>query len=188
MAVWVSRGHCGLTGLRSALEAACGQEAIGEGEQRRKGPMGGRGPCGGGGSLCGEQPQAVGRGLRATGSGGGGLEPEPEPPGHIGSAPLLSVTLRARLTPPSPGPMLAGVPGGRRGATGGGGGRSQGDGCLSSGPGAPDKGHCSREGVGLRGACWGSRSSSRVCVCPSVHGGLRTGLAPLALGAWRSPG
>lgn len=52
MAVWVSRGHCGLTGLRSALEAACGQEAIGEGEQRRKGPMGGRG-AGGGPAVAG---------------------------------------------------------------------------------------------------------------------------------------
>lgn len=67
-------------------------------------------------------------------------------------------------------------------------GGSQGNGCLSSGPGAPDEGHCSREGVGLRGACRSSKSSSRACVCLSVHGGLRTGLAPLALGARCSPG
>ena len=33
----VSRGHCRLMGLRSALEAACGQGAIREGERRRKG-------------------------------------------------------------------------------------------------------------------------------------------------------
>lgn len=157
----VSREHCGLTGLRSALEGAWGSGGDEGGRTEAERPAGGGRaegrPGGGGTASVGSGRLAAGWGLHAATSGSGGLEPEPEPPGHAGSAPRPPATLSARLTLPSPGPDAGGGPG-RTAA-------------CPRGPGAPDEGPCSVEGVGHRDvqARAAGAAARRASVCPSVR-------------------
>ena len=141
---------------------------------------GGGGP-GLGGSLCGERPPGSGPGsacgrFRRQRFGAGARAPRPRRVCPAATCDL-GCQVHATLTQSNAGR------GARRWAWGRGGG-SQGNGCLSSGPRAPDEGYCSGEGVGLRGVQAGAPgAAARVCVCLSIHGGLRTGLGPLALRA-----
>lgn len=141
---------------------------------------GGGGP-GLGGSLCGERPPGSGPGsacgrFRRQRFGAGARAPRPRRVCPAATCDL-GCQVHATLTQSNAGRDA------RRWAWGRGGG-SQGNGCLSSGPGAPDEGYCSGEGVGLRGVQAGAPgAAARVCVWLSIHGGLRTGLGPLALRA-----
>lgn len=182
MTVWVSRGHCGLTGLRSALEAACGQER--SGRRTKESPTGdgaGRGRPGvaGAASVGSSHRQWAGVCVQPVRWRFVARARAPRP--HR-VCPAAACDLAGRTHTTLTWSMLAGVPG--RQARGHRGGSQERLPVLRAW--SPRRGTLLQGGVGLREHAGAARAAAgRVCVRLS-HGGLRTGLAPLALGARRS--